>query len=142
MLKEDVTFIAELSLEEAGIVEAFFLDFLKVTTAFDGALEVDASILPQELEDIAKATVTPKGGLLILFEDGHIESIDLTKPENRGLLVVVIHNVLPKLAALSTRNRVMIERRLKYITTASNELQKMAGSLPEGLKPSTYPITQ
>jgi len=138
VLKEDVTFIGELSVEEASIIEAFFLDFLKITTAFDGTLQIDVSILPLELEEIERASVTTRGGLLILFTDGLIESIDLT----RDLLVAVIHNVLPKIAVLSTRNRVMIERRLKYLTTASKELQKMASSLPERLKPSTYPYMQ
>jgi len=142
VLKEDVTFIGELGAEEADIVEAFFLDFLKVTTAFNGAPQIDVSILPQELEEIERASVTARGGLLILFGDGHIESIDLTRPENRDLLVVVIHNALPKLAVLSTRNRVMIERRLKYLTAASRELQKMASSLPDRLKPSMYPYAQ
>ena len=142
VLKEDVTFIGELGAEEADIVDAFFLDFLKITTAFDGEIQIDVSILPLELEEIERASVTARGGLLILFRDGHIESVDLTKTENRDLLVAVIHNALPKLAVLSTRNRVMIERRLKYLTAASKELQKMASSLPERLKPSTHPYTQ
>lgn len=142
VLKEDVTFIGELSAEEADIVDAFFLDFLKITTAFDGEIQIDVSILPLELEEIERASVTARGGLLILFRDGHIESIDLAKSENRDLLVAVIHNALPKIAILSTRNRVMIERRLKYLTTASRELQKMASSLPERLKPSMHPYAQ
>ncbi len=142
VLKEDVTFIGELSVEEASIIEAFFLDFLKITTAFDGTLQIDVSILPLELEEIERASVTTRGGLLILFTDGHIESIDLTKPDNRDLLVAVIHNVLPKIAVLSTRNRVMIERRLKYLTAASKELRKMASSLPDIMKPSTYPYAR
>jgi len=130
-LKEDLSYINEISAEEGAIVEAFFVDFLRVMTALRGALEVDVSILPLELGDSERASVTPRGGLVVLRRDGNMESIDLTKPGNKDLFVTVIDNVLPKIVVLSAQIRDKIENRLKYLSRVTEELQKMASSLPE-----------
>jgi hypothetical protein len=130
-LKEDLAYINEISAEEAAIVEAFFVDFLRVMMTLRGALEVDVSILQPELGDSERASVTPRGGLVVLRRDGNMESIDLTKPGNRDLFVTVIDNVLPKIVVLSAEIRDKIENRLKYLSKVTKELQKMASSLPE-----------
>ena len=130
-LKEDLAYINEISAEEEAIVEAFFVDFLRVMTTLRGALEVDVSILPPELGDSERASVTPKGGLVVLHRDGNMESVDLTAQGNRDLFVTVIFNVLPKIVVLSAEIREKIENRLKYLSKVTKELQKMASSLPE-----------
>jgi transposase-like protein len=129
-LKEDLAYINEISAEEGAIVEAFFVDFLRVMTTLRGALEVDVSVLPPELGDSERASVTPKGGLVVLRRDGNMESIDLTAPRNRDLFVTVIDNVLPKIVVLSAEIRDKIENRLKYLSRVTKELHKMASSLP------------
>lgn len=128
-LREDVGQISELSSEEGGIVGAFSSSFLKLMESFAKTLPVDVSILPRRLGAIESANVIPKGELVLLFEDGRMESVDLTETENRDLLVSVLSDVMPKFNDLVTERRGKLERRITFLSDVTKELQTIADSL-------------
>ena len=130
-LREDVGQISELSSEEGSIVAAFSLAFLKLMEPLTKALPVDASVLPLELGVIEKANVLPKGDLVVLYQDGRMESIDLTDAENRDLLVTVVSDAMPRFNALIAKRRSKIENRITFLSSVTKELQSIADSLAE-----------
>ncbi len=130
-LREDVGQISELSSEEGSIVAAFSLAFLKLMEPLTKALPVDASVLPLEFGVIEKANVLPKGDLVVLYQDGRMESIDLTDAENRDLLVTVVSDAMPRFNALIAKRRSKIENRITFLSSVTKELQSIADSLAE-----------
>jgi len=131
-LREDVGQISELSSEEGSIVAAFSIAFLQLMEPLTKALPVDAGVLPPELGAVEKANVLPKGDLVVLFQDGRMESIDLKDAENRDLLVTVVSDVTPRFNALIAKRRSKIEKRITFLSSVTKELQSIAESLAEG----------
>lgn len=127
-LKEDIGQIKEMSFEEGNIVGAFALAFLELMEPLAKSLPVDVSILPQELGFIERANVIPTGELVLLHRDGRMESIDLTGPEKRDLLVNVVSDVMPKFKALIADRRLRIEKRITFLSSVTKELQNIAES--------------
>lgn len=127
-LKEDIGQIKEMSFEEGNLVGAFALAFLDLMEPLAKSLPVDVSILPQELGFIERANVIPKGELVLLHMDGRMESIDLTEPEKRDLLVNVVSDVMPKFNALIADRRLRIEKRITFLSSVTKELQNIAES--------------
>ena len=128
-LNEDVGQISELSAEEGNIVEAYALAFLKIMQPLTKTITVDPSILPREIGLVERANVIPQSELVILFDDGRMESFDLTAVENRDLLVSVIRNAIPKFNNLITHQRNKIEKRIAFLSDITKELQTIADSL-------------
>jgi hypothetical protein len=127
-LKEDIGQIKEMSFEEGNLVGAFALAFLELMEPLAKSLPLDVSILPQELGFIERANVIPKGELVLLHMDGRMESIDLTEPEKRDLLVNVVSDVMPKFNALIADRRLRIENRITFLSSITKELQNLAES--------------
>lgn len=127
-LKEDIGQIKEMSFEEGNIVRAFALAFLELMEPLAKSLPVDVSILPLELGFIERANVLPTGELVLLHRDGRMESIDLTEPEKRDLLVNVVSDVMPKFKALISDRRLRIEKRITFLSSVTKELQNIADS--------------
>jgi hypothetical protein len=130
-LREDVGQISELSSEEGSIVAAFSIAFLQLMEPLTKALPVDAGVLPPELGAVEKANVLPKGDLVVLYQDGRMESIDLKDAENRDLLVTVVSDVSPRFNALIAKRRGKIEKRITFLSSVTKELQSIAESLVE-----------
>lgn len=128
-LNEDVGQISELSAEEGNIVEAYALAFLKIMQPLTKTITVDPSILPREIGLVERANVIPQSELVILFDDGRMESFDLTAVENRDLLVSVIGNAIPKFNNLIAHQRSKIEKRIAFLSDITKELQTIADSL-------------
>lgn len=128
-LREDVGQISELSAEEGNIVEAYALAFLKIMQPLTKTVTVDPSILPREMGLVERANVIPQSELVIPFNDGRMESFDLTAVENRDLLVVVIGNAMPKFNNLIAQQRNKIEKRIAFLSDVTRELQTIADSL-------------
>ena len=128
-LREDVGQISELSAEEGNIVEAFALAFLKIMQPLTKTITVDPSILPREMGFVERANVIPQSELVILFDDGRMESFDLTAVENRDLLVAVIGNAIPRFNDLIAQQRGKIEKRIAFLSDVTRELQTIADSL-------------
>ena len=131
-LREDVGQISELSSEEGSIVAAFSIAFLQLMEPLTKALPVDAGVLPPGLGAVEKANVLPKGDLVVLFQDGRMESIDLKDAVNRDLLVTVVSDVSPRFNALIAKRRSKIEKRITFLSSVTKELQSIAESLAEG----------
>ncbi|MDH5791804.1 MAG: hypothetical protein OEZ44_06420 [Candidatus Bathyarchaeota archaeon] len=128
-LREDVGQISELSAEEGNIVEAYALAFLKIMQPLTKTITVDPSILPREMGLVERANVIPQSELVILFDDGRMESFDLTALENRDLLVAVIGNAMPRFNDLIAQQRSKIEKRIAFLSDVTRELQTIADSL-------------
>ena len=128
-LREDIGQISELSSEEENIVAAFALSFLKLMEPLTKALPVDVSVLPRELGFVEKANVVPKGGLVILYADGRMESLDLTDKDNRDLLIAVVSDVMPRFNSLISQRRIKIEKRITFLSSVTKELQTIADSI-------------
>ncbi|MCW3979592.1 MAG: hypothetical protein NWF12_07590, partial [Candidatus Bathyarchaeota archaeon] len=103
--------------------------FLKLMESFAKTLPVDVSILPRRMGAIESANVIPEGELVVLFVDGRMESVDLTEPGNRDLLVDVLSDVMPKFNDLVTERRSKLERRITFLSDVTKELQTIADSL-------------
>lgn len=127
-LKEDIGQIKEMSFEEGNLVGVFALAFLELMEPLAKSLPVDVSILPHELGFIERANVIPKGELVLLHMDGRMESIDLTEPKKRDLLVNVVSDVMPKFNALIADRRIRIEKRITFLSSITKELQNIAES--------------
>ena len=128
-LREDVGQISELSAEEGNIVEAYALAFLKIMQPLTKTITVDPSILPREMGLVERANVIPQSELVLLFDDGRMESFDLTAVENRDLLVAVIGNAMPRFNDLIAQQRSKVEKRIAFLSDVTRELQTIADSL-------------
>lgn len=128
-LREDVGQIFEISSEEENVVVAFSLAFLKLMETLTRSLPVDAEALQGQLRHAERANVLPKGELVVLFKDGRMESMDLTRPENRDLLVDVVGDVMPKFNDLIGERRKRIEKRISFLADVTKELQNIADSV-------------
>ena len=128
-LREDVGQIYEISSEEENIVIAFSLAFLKLMESLTRSLPVDVETLQGQLRNAERANILPKGELVVLFRDGRMESMDLTKPQNRDLLVDVVSDVLPKFNSLIGERRGRIEKRISFLADVTKELQNIADSI-------------
>jgi len=126
MVREDVGQICELSAEEEKIVEAFFIALLRLMKPLVKAIPVDTSALPRELGDIKGANIIPEGNLIILYDDGRMESIDLRNEANRDLMLEIIKNVMPKFNDLIAELRAKIEGRMGLLASITGELQNIA----------------
>ena len=125
-LREDVGQISELSAEEGNIVEAFSLAFLNIMEPLTKTLPVDPEILGGRFGAVERANIVPKGELVMLMRDGRMESVNLTEPENRDMLVSVVSNVIPRFNTLVSRRRERIEKRIAFLSSVTRELQTIA----------------
>lgn len=125
-LREDVLEIAELSAEEGNIVGAFSEAFLGLMSPLIKALPVDVSILPDDVGEVEKANVMPKGELVLMYRDGRMDSLNLTLPENRDLMIIVVRDVMPRFRAFVARMRERIEGRVAFFSKVTEELQILA----------------
>jgi len=122
-IREEVIEIAELSVEEGNIVRAFSAAFLGLMSPMTKALTVDVSILPDDMGDVEKANIMPKGELVLMYRDGRMDSLDLTMPENRDLMISVVRDVMPRFRAFVARMRERIERRIAFFSDVTKEFQ-------------------
>ena len=128
-LREDVGQIYEISSEEENVVIAFSLAFLKLMESLTRSLPVGVEILRGQLKNAERANILPKGELVVLLRDGRMESVDLTKPENRDLLVDVVSDVMPRFNDLIGERRGKIEKRISFLADVTKELQNIADSV-------------
>ena len=128
-LREDVGQIFEISSEEENVVVAFSLAFLKLMESLTRSLPVDVEILQGPLRNAERANILPNGALVILLRDGRMESLDLTRPENRDLLVDVVSDVMPRFNDLIGQRKGRIEKRISFLADVTKELQSIAASV-------------
>jgi hypothetical protein len=127
-LREDIGQISELSFEEENLVRTFTLAFLKLMEPLAKNIPVDVEILPQKLRRVERANIISNGQLVLLHQNGRMESVYLVDKENRDLLVTVVSDVLPKFKKLVSERREKIEKRINFLSEITRELQNIADS--------------
>lgn len=128
-VREDVGQISELSSEEGKIVAALMLTFLKFMKPLMRDIQVDPESLPQDMGTIQRANLVPEGLLIAQFDDGGMFTKDLSREENRDLLVKVVNNVIPKFNKTVEERRRSIEKRIDFLTSVTKELQNISDAM-------------
>lgn len=127
-LRDDVGQISELSSEEGNLVRTFSLAFLKLMEPFAKNIPVDVEVLPRRLGRVERANIIQNGKLVLLHQNGRMESVDLVEVGNRDLLVTVVSDVLPKFKELVSERKEKIEKRITFLSEITRELQNIAES--------------
>jgi hypothetical protein len=128
-MADDVGQISELASEEKLLVTEFFTSLLKLMQPLTTSMPVSTSALPAEAGNIVKAYIDPTGHLALLHEDGHMELKNLTEERNRDLMIMVIKDVMPKFKSLTSLQKRKIEKRIKFLSAVTKEIQKISGAL-------------
>jgi hypothetical protein len=61
-----------------------------------------------------------------MYGDGHMILKNLLEEENRDLMTAVLEDVLPTLKKLFSAHREKVEGRMKFLSSVTKEVQKMA----------------
>lgn len=125
-LQDDIGQISELTSEEERVVDVFFDSFLKLMKPLAKTISVSPAALPDAFMNVMQANVDPRGNLMILYEDGQVEIRSLGDKTQRELMTCVMKDVMPKFKQLTSAHRRMIEDRMKFISSVTNELQKIS----------------
>lgn len=128
-MADDVGQISELFSEEKLLVTEFFKSLLKLMQPLATAMPVSTTALPAEVGNVVKAYLDPTGHLALLHEDGHMELKNMTEERNRDLMILVIKDVMPKFKSLTSLQKRKIEKRIKFLSAVTNEIQKISGAL-------------
>jgi hypothetical protein len=128
-MAEDVGQISELASEEKLLVTEFFTSLLKLMQPLTTAMPVSTAALPAEAGNVVKAYIDPTGHLALLHEDGHMELKNLAEERNRDLMIMVIKDVMPKFKSLTSIQKSKIEKRIRFLSAVTNEIQKISGAL-------------
>lgn len=128
-MAEDVGQISELASEEKLLVTEFFTSLLKLMQPLTTAMPVSPAALPAEAGNVVKAYIDPTGHLALLHEDGHMELKNLAEERNRDLMIMVIKDVMPKFKSLTSIQKSKIEKRIRFLSAVTNEIQKISGAL-------------
>ena len=130
-LRDDTIQVNELRDEEDRIVKALLEAFLEVMSSIPGGFPVNPELLPGEVSDVDRLSVSSSGELLILYLNGEMDAVELGDPENRDILVDVINDVFPKVRHQIVEMRGRLENRIVYLSTVTEELRSMAASIAE-----------
>ena len=128
-MADDVGQISELASEEKLLVAEFFTSLFKLMQPLTTSMPVSTTALPAEVGNVAKAYIDPTGHLALLYEDRHMELKNLTEERNRDLMILVIKDVMPKFKSLTSLQKRKIEKRIKFLSAVTNEIQKISGAL-------------
>lgn len=128
-MADDVGQISELASEEKLLVTEFFTSLLKLMQPLTPSMPVSTTALPAEVGNIVQAYIDPTGHLALVHEDGHMELKNLAEERNRDLMVMVIKDVMPKFKSLTSMQKRKIEKRIKFLSAVTNEIQKISGAL-------------
>lgn len=125
-VQDDIGQICELTSEEETLVAEFFELLLKLTQPLATTIQVSTEALPDEMGDVARASIDPTGLLMVQYRDGRMILKNLLEEENRDLMTSVLEDILPKLKQLFGTRREKIEGRMKFLSAITKEIQKMS----------------
>lgn len=125
-VQDDIGQICELTSEEETLVNEFFESLLKLIQPLATTIQVSTEVLPDEMGDVARASIDPTGQLMIQYRDGRMVLKNLLEEENRDLMTSVLEDVLPKLKQIFSARREKIEGRMKFLSAITKEIQKMS----------------
>jgi len=125
-VQDDIGQICELTSEEETLVTEFFESLLKLIRPLATTIQVSTEALPDEMGDVARASIDPTGLLMVQYRDGRMILKNLLEEENRDLMTSVLEDILPKLKQLFGTRREKIEGRMKFLSAITKEIQKMS----------------
>ena len=125
-LQDDIGQISELTSEEKRVVDVFFDSFLKLMQPLAKTIPISPDALPEELGNVIQANVDPKGNLMLLYTDKHVEIKNLSEKTHRELMISVIRDAMPKFKQLTSAHRRTIENRMKFLSSVTKEIQKIS----------------
>jgi uncharacterized spore protein YtfJ len=125
-VQDDIGQICELTSEEETLVTEFFESLLKLIRPLATTIQVSTEALPDEMGDVARASIDPTGLLMVQYGDGRMILKNLLEEENRDLMTSVLEDILPKLKQLFSTRRERIEGRMKFLSAITKEIQKMS----------------
>jgi hypothetical protein len=125
-LQDDIGQISELATEEKRVVDVFFESFLMLMKPLAKTMPVSPEALPAQMGNVVQANIDPKGNLMLLYKDGQVEIRDLGDKTQRELMIVVMTDVMPKFKQLTSARRREIENRMKFLSSVTNEIQKIS----------------
>ncbi len=125
-LQDDIGQISELSSEEKRVVDVFFDSFLKLMQPLAKTISISPSALPDEVGNVIQANVDPKGNLMLLYSDGQVEIRNLSEKNERDLMIRVMTDAMPKFKQLTSAHRRKIENRMKFLSSVTQEIQKIS----------------
>lgn len=135
-IREEAGQISELTMEQKRLADEFLQNLSQVMRRLSKNLPVTTSILPREWGDIRQANLDLTGQLLILYEDGKIESKNLRDEKNHEVLINIMSDIMPKLRKLTMSHRQKIEKRVRFVSSIVKEFQRIAKSFTSNDKPS------
>jgi hypothetical protein len=130
---DDIGQISELTSEENLIVDQFFISLLKLMQPLAPSIPVNQLVLPAEVGDPAQADIDPTGHLILQYNDGHVELVNLIEKKNRELMIAVISDILPKFKNLTSAQKRKLENRIKLLSGVTKEMQKISEALSAAL---------
>jgi hypothetical protein len=128
-MADDVGQISELASEEKLLVTEFFTSLLQLMQPLTTAMPVSTAALPAEVGNVSQAYIDPTAHLALLHEDGHMELKNLIEERNREIMVMVIKDVMPKFKSLTSMQKRKIEKRIKFLSAVTNEIQKISSAM-------------
>jgi hypothetical protein len=106
--KEDVELIVSLLGDEDTVVEGL-VKALTTSGLPVNRIPLEPSAMPEELGEVEEAQLTSEGSLIVSLLDGQVDLFDLSQEENRGLLVNVMEDLVPKLHSVLDGSLVLPE---------------------------------
>ena len=106
--KEDVELIVSLLGDEGTVVEGL-VKALTTSGLPVNRIPLEPSAMPEELGEVEEAQLTSEGSLIVSLLDGQVNSFNLSQEENRGLLVNVMEDLVPKLHSVLDGSLVLPE---------------------------------
>jgi len=129
--QDDIGQISELSSEEKTLVAEFFTSLSQVMAPVAPSIRISTEKLSKFFSDVVQANVDQNGYLVILDAERKVELKDLREEKHRDLMISVLEDLLPRFKQLFSDQRQKIEERMKFITAAAKEVQKMSKALSD-----------
>ena len=107
-IREALELASNITSEENSIVESF-LETLRCMAVSISRISIDPSLLPGMFGPVEDARINAEGNLIITSPEGKIETVDLTRFDNRDLLVSILGDLVEKLKAVANRTQVLPE---------------------------------
>jgi len=131
-MQENAGQMSEITKEEETLVADFFNFLMTVLKPFTKTLEITVSALPKKYSERAsKAYLYLTGQLILVYQNGEAEILNLTEPDNYEILIEITGEIMQKLKAIINSHKSKAEKRVNFLMTITKELQKVANIFAE-----------
>ena len=126
-IQEKAGQISESEMEEEKLVKEFFSSLLTILKSFSKTIEISISSLPESYnEQVSKAYLYLTGQLVLVSENREVKILNLADKENYELLVEITGEIMAKLKSIIDSHKLRIEKRVKFLMSITQELQRVA----------------